>query len=697
MARGHLAPRRHSVPERLPITDRPAAAQPAVATWGCRRYRAAAPSADGREIFMLDSLRKGTASILVKVLLGLLILSFAAWGIGDVFTTPAQNPLLAKIGGESITASQFLETYHRDVRALAQQLGQPITADQARTEGLADQTLRDMVTRSIMSQAARQAGIAVSDDVVRRTIFSEPGLQTPGGRFDRAAFEQLLREYGITEQGYVESLRQDLAREQLIASIAVGAFAPKNLVEPIFKYREETRLAEIVVIAGSAMRDPGVPTDQAFTEFHRTNAGRYSAPELRSVSYLVIPPESLFDQIRIGEEQARLAYENRRDEFTTPDRREVEQLLFSEEDSAKAARDRAERGESFDDIAKATKALNVGAIQLGVVTRQDLPAELTGPAFFLPPNGLTTPVKTALGWHVLRVKSISPGGIAPYDSVKATIETQLKRDKAVDALFELSNKLEDEMAGGSSLEDAASKANRSVRTLAGIDRSGRDENGAAAEGIPDPSAFLSLAFTVDPGRVSAPQEVANGSIYFLRVNAVTPPTLRLIDKVRDRVVADWQRQQRYAAAEAAGKELAEAVTAGKPLKDLAAQRSYVHRTTPPLTRTSGLADPAVSATLVAALFEVKAAGAVVTGSTPDGEGYVVARLDQLNEASPEAKPVPLAQVRDQLSSAVGADILFQYQTALQERFKVSVYRERIENLDLNVATTRTPFRGRGTR
>jgi len=633
---------------------------------------------------MLDALRKGTASILVKVLLGLLIVSFAVWGIGDIFISPAQNPRIASVGGQDITASEFITAYQRELNELSQQAGRPITAEQAREVGLIDQTIREMLSRTILSRGAKESDIAIGDAVVRGDIVANPAFQTPTGRFDRLGFEQLLRSNGLTEASYVESRRQDLAREQLITSVAVGTFTPKVMVEPLFKYRLETRVADIVLVAPANVPAPPAPLEMTLAAFHQENASRYTAPEYRAVSYLLITPESLFAEIAVNEQQLRTDYENRAAEFTTVETREVEQLLFDTADKAKAAHARAQKGDAFETIAKESESLNVGATSLGSVTQAELPPEIAAQVFALAAGAVSDAVKSAFGWHVFKVEKVNQGGTAPFEQVRDQIEKHLKRDKAVDVLFQLSNRLEDEMAGGATLEEAAAKANQTVVTFAALDRFGRDPKGEAAADVPERSAFLNQVFSLPVGRTSPPLETNDGALYFVRVDAITPPVLRPLDTIKEQVERDWRRVQTARATAAVGKEIEAAVKGGKAPADVASERKLTNRKTPALTRTSGLADPEVSAELVTLLFAAKV-GDLVSAATPVGDGYVVARLETINEASPEERAVPLAQLRDQLNRALGADILYQYQLALESRLRVSVYRERLEALDLNTA------------
>jgi len=163
---------------------------------------------------MLEALRRGTGSWVVKILLGLLVLSFAAWGIGDIFRIRPEQAI-AEVGSQKISGTQFLASYNRELRRLQQQLGQPVSREQALQLGLVQRTLDEMVARAAIDEGVQQLGLTAGNDTVARAIANDPAFRGPLGRFDRLTFEAVLRENGFNEQSYVEARRRDLARGRL--------------------------------------------------------------------------------------------------------------------------------------------------------------------------------------------------------------------------------------------------------------------------------------------------------------------------------------------------------------------------------------------------------------------------------------------------------------------------------------------------
>lgn len=628
---------------------------------------------------MLNRIRKGSGGWLAKILLGMLILSFGVWGIGDIFRGGGSS-VVAEVGDVQISTADYARAYQLELRQQSQRFGRTIDAATARQIGLPQRALQQLLFDTLLSQAASNYGLAVSDDAVARVVRDNPAFQS-GGRFDRALLQQILRRNGVDEELYLQTVRQDIARDELVQSLLVGRAAPDGFVDPIYRYREETRIAEVFEINAESFRDVAVPDDAILRQYHEENAARYTAPEYREVTYLTLTAEQVMDQIEISEDELRDEYESRLDEFTRSEQREVEQLLYFDESSAITARARAVAGEPLSRIAAATNPVNGTAVNMGALAVGDLPESLEQVVFALENGGLSEPIESDLGWHVFRVARVIPAGVTSLDEVRDALRQSLARTHAADELYDLSNRLEDDLASGSDLETAALRLAVPVHSLSGIDERGRDRSGTLVSELPQPRAFVNSVFAADVGLESSPQETDDGGYYMIRVDSVEPPTLRPLVEIRQQVIADWQAEERQERAAQAAQDAVEAAKGGRTMAALARQHNAAVRTTEPLPRT-GATDPAASVHLVASLFNASV-GDFVSAPLPGGSGYAVARLESIVEARPAENAVAAAQLRDLLANAVLADVLLQYQVALQNEVGVEVNQGLIDTLLLN--------------
>ena len=159
---------------------------------------------------------------------------------------------------------------------------------------------------------------------------------------------------------------------------------------------------------------------------------------------------------------------------------------------------------------------------LGNLRKQDLPPKVGDAAFKLALNGVTSPIKTALGWHVVHVKKIEEGRTPTFDSLKAEITRDLAREMAVDNIVKLTGKLDDALAGGASLEDAASAVSAKVLKFAAVDSTGKGPDGKPVSGLPKSPLFLEKIATTPKDETTNVEETQKGGFFVLKVMGITP-------------------------------------------------------------------------------------------------------------------------------------------------------------------------------
>lgn len=620
---------------------------------------------------MLQIIRSKVTSIFVKILFVLLIVSFAIWGIGDVFFGSPAGKVAIKIGDDVRYTTQEVAGQFEEAR---RKLGVPLTADQAIQLGLLDQVEQNMVTEGLMVAAIKSLDLSVSTDRVAEFVRSR--FVDQAGNFDRARYQTFLANNGWSEEEFVRRLRQDFARRQLIDAMVAVDTAPQPIVDRLFAYREEQRVAQVVTIAAADIPEPAAPDDAALQTFYDANKSRYEEPEYRTVSWAAVSPAAIAKGIEIPESDLRAAYDERAGQLSNPERREVQQILFEAEDAAKAARARIEAGEDFAAVAKDATGADAASLDLGMLTRNELPEGTAGAVFALEQGQVTQPVKSPFGWHLFRVERIQPGTTTSYEDAKARIRDELAHDRALDRVYETANKLEDALAGGSTLEEAAKSLDLSVSKVEDLARTGNRKGGGKADNLPG-GQFVQLAFETAQGQQSALGEGDNGGFFVLRVDAVEPPRTPALDEVRDRVAADWKADRRLELAEKRADALAEKARSGD-LKALAAAEQLPTADLPALTRSGrGLPDGYPN-TLPATLFDIKEAGGIAV--TADDTRAVVVRLDKVIPADPAAKPEIRDSIASQVSQGVESDVIELLLADLRNRFGVTVDQSGVRRL-----------------
>ena len=626
---------------------------------------------------MLEAIRKRTASIFVKGLLGLLVVSFAIWGIGDVFRGGSRTSMVAQVGDVEIRPDQFNKEFQREMNRLRAVFGGELDLERARALGLADSVLGRMINDILFVQGANALGVAISDDLVSGEIRNTRAFRDSRGTFDRARFEQALQSNRLSEDGYVALVRGDLTRAHFLGSVQAGAAAPRTLVTAMYNRRQEKRIADVLRVADGAMTGIPEPDAETLAAFHKDKAGRFTAPEYRALTVVTLTAEDLAKEIAISDEALREAFEDREDEFDRPERRRLQMMVLDDEDAARRAYGMLGEGRDFAAVAKEVANADAETLDLGWVTRDQLLPELADAVFSLQEGGYGEPVKSPLGWHLLRLVDVEAARRQTLDDVRQALTAELARDRAIDGLVNLANRLEDELGGGATLEDAASQLNLKLTKVPAIDRGGRGAGGDPVRDLPPGTQFLATAFQTAEGTESLLSEAGTDAYFIVRVDSIMAPALRPLDSIRAEVTRAWKAERRAEKA----KETAEGILArlrdGVELAAVAAEMGLGIKTTEPFTRSSGGAASGLPNALVRGLFEIRPAEATMARAA---DGYDVARLKEVRAADPFADKDGLEALRAQITDSMRSDLLVQLADALRKRYPVSVNRQVFDNL-----------------
>ena len=622
---------------------------------------------------MLQAIRSKAGSFVVKALFALLILTFGIWGIGDIFRNRGNDTVVATVGDRSIPAEELQTALRRALEQLSARFGSAIDMQQAKQLGLVDQTLTQLIDRSLIDQEAARLKLDISDDLIRNVITANPSFRGSDGRFDRSLFGSVLAANNLTEDQYVALLRHDIPRNDLLHAVTAGAAAPQPVVDLLYQYRNEKRTADIVALPNAGAPDVGQPSEDELKAFHDKHPDLFRAPEYREFTLVSLAPSDIAKDIEIPEAKLKEEYDQRQDELQIPERRDVEQILVPSEEKAKEAEAALAAGKDWREVATTIAGQNPDTIDLGLMRREEMPSALGEVAFELPLNRPSEPVKTPLGWHILRVVKIEPPVTQTFDEAKPKLEADLAHQEAADRIYKVANNVDDALAGGATLSDAAAKFGLKTTTVEAVDTGDHDPQDKPVTLPVSASDVLKLAFATDEGQTSRVTETPDGAIFALHLDKVIPSKVKPLDEVKDKAVATWQADRRREIVAKQAEELAAAVTPGTPLATVAGEKGLKATTSPPFTRHPEN-DTAVPPALVGKLFAAKP-GEVVTAS--DATGSYVAQLDDVQRPA-NVSQTAAAGLSHELDTAQQVDFAEEFTRALRAHFSVEIHREALD-------------------
>ncbi len=617
---------------------------------------------------MLDALRSRASSWVVKAFLGLLILSFAVWGIGDIFLGPRGGNVAATVDGREITVVELDREFEAQLRQLGEQFGIGIDRGNPLAATALNEALQRLIARRLVDAYVAELGIGVSDEEVAEAIRGDPAFTDAAGNFDRGRLELFLRSVGITEKAFVEEIRAELARNRLLRAFSEPVRPSRFLARFLHDYRNEERKAEALVVEAAAM-SVAEPDEATLEAWLRENAESFQRPEYRRAVIAILGAEDLVGEIAVPEEEIRQLYETRKSLYATPERREIAQLLLPDEATAEEARILLAQGRSLEEVAEALAARGARLSTLGPVDRAGLPSALADVAFSLPEGGLGDPVKSPFGWHILRVVKIEPGRVASFEEKRAELERELALEKATDQLPDFAAALDDEIAAGVALEEAADKLGIPLLAVEAVDRNGRDPEGRPVAPEKLTADILEALFLAPEGEPSLLEETRDGRYFVFRVDAVEAARPLTLAEARERVREGWRREQQQKAARTLAEKLLEEARAGRSLATLAEAYAGVSlREVGPVKRSEtgqafGLGPRAVQAIFAAG------EGELVPEPVETPAGVVLLRVTAV-EPAPE--PEDLAPLEEQLRIGWRSDLFAQFEGALRARYPIEI-------------------------
>ena len=582
----------------------------------------------------------------VWVMMGMLILGLGGFGVtnfgGGVST-------VGTVGDVDITADDYARAFQSQVSAFSQQVGQPISSQEALAFGLDRQVLQSLVTQAALDNEAGRVGLSVGDEVVATEITSLDAFKGVSGAFDREAYRFALDRTNQTEAEFESGLRRDITRQLLQGMVAGGFVAPETLTDTLYAWIAERRGFSMIRLGEADLATPVPdPTEDELKAFHSDNIDRFTTPEAKRITYAALLPEAIAADQPVDDAVLRDLYQSRIDEFVIPERRIVERLVYPDQAAADAGRAELDAGATFDDLV-AARGLTLDAIDLGDVTREDLGA--AADAVFAGAEGdVIGPVASDLGPALYRVVTALDGEETSFEDARAALAIEIQTDAARRAISDKVELVDDLLAGGATLEDLAKEAGM---TLGTIDHVVGRQGSATIEGYP---AFREAADAVMADDFPQAIVLEDGGLVALRLDEIVPAAAIPFDEAREAVDAAWRAEALTKALAARAIEIKSAIEGGAAIGSFG-----IVDVTPEIARDGFVSG--TPETLLPAVFSMSAGDVQVV----EAAGFIaVVQLDRIQPAATEGEDAEALRdaIAAQARRAITADAFAAYTAAL---------------------------------
>lgn len=621
---------------------------------------------------MLTQMRGFTRGWMAYLLLFVLTVAFAIWGINDVFNgVGSQN--LAEVSGRNITPPQLSRELSLTLRS-ERQNGNNMSQQEAVDAGVHLQLLESMIGRHALSGYAERLGVSVSDTMVAERIRSIPAVMNPvTNSFDETAYDQFLQQLEYTRPEFENDIRGDMTREMLLESLVVGVRAPSSFGAMALTYQTETRVVSIAEAPASAAGAIPPPNDAQLRTFYEESQEQLRVPEFRAVTLVYARPQDFVARVDVPEARLREEFETRRASLTQPERRSYVRISAQNEAQANDIVARLGRGQTPDAIASALSA----QVQRGEnQARTDVPDANVAEAVFSGARGSSRAVRGSLApWVVVRVDSITAPVAPDFTALRDELRQAIANDEAATMLGDAVREFEDSRSGGVSIADAARQHGFSVVTIPAIEAGGRNRAGAPVEALAgeEHQELLRTAFQTPEGEASDFIPAGDADV-IVSVDSVTPVSVQPFDDVSDQLRAAWIGRERIRRLRELGEEVTEAVRGGQTFAAAARARGFsIAVQSRALDRQMAAQIPARG--LASQIFALRQ-GDLANEIRADGGAMLVAQVEQINRVNPADEPQAVEAAR----AAATQNMIQSVATTLQDEIVRRARPQRNEQL-----------------
>ena len=603
---------------------------------------------------MMDNLRAASNHVVLKIILGLIILSFVLTGVGN-YLIGGSDDYAAKVNGQEISRAQLDRAFNNERSRQQQMLGEQfsqLAGNEGYMQQMRQQALSQLVDEMLLDQYAKDLKLAISDEQIKQAIFSQPAFQTDG-KFDNAKYLGIINSMGFSADQYAEALRKQLTTQQLISAIAGTDFTLSGETDALAALVSQQRVVRQATLSVDALAAKQQVSDDEIKNYYAQHKNSFLTPEQFRVSYLKLDAASM--QQSASEADIQSWYDQHKADYVQPQRNRYSVIQLKSEADAQAVLDQLKQGGDFAALAKAKSIDPISARKggdMGWLEPATTPDELKE-ANLTSKGQLSGVVKSSVGFLIVRLDDIQPEQVKPLAEVHDTIADKVKQEKALDAYYKLQQKVSDAASNdNASLASAEQAAGvKAVET----DWFSRDSVPEALNFKPVEEAIFNgslLGANGTPGSNSDMITVDGDRAFILRINEHKPETVKTLDEVKTQIADTLKHNKALQEAKAQAEKILAELKAGKQDALTAAGLKFGEAKT--LTRN----DQDASVQAVFALPQPQA-GKPVYGTSEDMQGNVVLlALDEVKAGNlPDAQKKAMAQGIAQNNAQIAFDAL----------------------------------------
>ncbi|MEY4210913.1 MAG: hypothetical protein RLZ92_1294 [Pseudomonadota bacterium] len=621
---------------------------------------------------MLLEIREKVQGVFASIILILICVLFGLWGIQNYLGGGKEAPLVT-VGDK--------EFFQRDVSQAYQQYAQNLAGMKFDENSIKKQAIEKLIRDEVLLQHVQDEKLVVSDETARRFIQTLEYFQKDG-KFDKTQYQTLLSSQGMSSDEFVARIKKALVMEQFQKAIVDSSFVTQTEVANYFKIQNQKRDLEYLTIPLAPSSQ--APSEEEISAYYQQHQDAYQTEEQVAIDYVELALDKLAADVKPTEEQLKAYYEEQKAQFTSKERRRISHILFAFTKDPAADQQALEKAlkakqalsnkdfaslaaEVSDDKLTAKKGGDLGLFNVGVMEKAFEEA-----ASALKLGEVSEPVKSAFGYHLIKVTELTAGEAKSYESVKAEVTKTYQKAQAESQFNALGEKLAQvSYENPDNLAAAANVLGVAVSETGLFTRS--QGQGVAAD---EKVRLAAFSEEVLKGNNSEPVEVGNEKLVVLRMKSHSPATTKDLKEVKSQVIAALQHDKAQQVAATTAEQIRTEVLTGKTLAQLADAQHLTLKKVNGLVRNATDLSPLVSqAVFKAAKPQAGKASVVVIDDVTGGK--IVANIVKVSEGSiSEADKAKLPVIEKNMATAFGKAQFEAVLNALQAKTDIAIREEK---------------------
>ncbi len=630
---------------------------------------------------MLDFMRRKAQSTYIQGTILIIILVFVFWGVGS--SQKGGPDAIATVNDQSISSQQYQRTYNQTLARYQEQLGGTLPSGLLEALNLKAQVLNQMIQELVMQQGAKEAGLIVGSDEVRKVIQTMDAFREEGiFKLDR--YKKLLASSRMTTTDFENNVRNDLLHTKILTHLSRFARISDSELKDRFAFDNDQLKLEYAAFSADGFRSSGPVADEALHIFFEGRKQAYLTEPQVKLRHITFLNEQGLAGIQVSDQEIEQYYKLNPDKFSAPEQRQARHILLRSDakDSGELQAAKRKKLETILALAKAGKDFSQLAREhsedstgknggdLGFFNKGQMVPPFAEAAFSLTEGEVSTIVETQFGLHLIKLEKIKPAHVTTLAAAREQITTELKAQRGKDLTFQLANQAYEGIIQAGSLDKYAADAATPVQTT---DYFTQATPPSALAGQP---ALLKTIFALKKGELSSLLEIKGGyAIVFL--DEVKEPQVPPLTEVRARVEKDFLDDQAQAKAKdsavallALAKKEGSLVAAAEKIKSQVLETSFFTRSQ---QATSGLPAP------------VAAQGLKLSGASPypaeiaeNGTTFYVLHFKEDKPASEEAFASQKEALSKMLTQEKQMQVMGSWLAYLQSRAKITTDKKFME-------------------